>query len=231
MKNIFVIIFIFLGFGSVEAQGLISSNSRANTGGDHVRRSIDTGLFNFDRSIEGTPFLFDKMYPGRVYYTSGEANDFTEMGINIADNEVFVMLNGMVTVLDNEKVQTLEIYIDDDQALVYYPFTHLNKIRYFELLYNLEEEGAIMIYHEKYFTSTDNRTELISVTNDGDAFKYRNDLFWYLDGEVSKIKSGNSGLKLVFGEDWKKAKSIANKNELTFKEHQDWIRILDLMKN
>ncbi len=229
MKKIVLVVFAFLGFASVEAQGLINSGGVVNSGRQQIRRSNDMDFDIFDRSIMGTPFLFDKMHPGKVYDTSGKVSNFKEMDINISDNEVHVRQNGRVTVLDNEKVQMIEIFVEDDEVLVYYPFTYLNKIRYFELLYNLDEKGALFIYHEKYFSSSNNRTEMISVTDDGDAFKYKNDLFWYFNGEVSRIKSGNSGLKLVFGDDWKKAKAVADKNELSFKEQADWIKLLDLM--
>lgn len=230
MKRIVLVIFGLLGYASVEAQGLVNSGGLINSGRSQIRRSNDMDFSVFDRDIKGTPFLFDKMYPGTVYEKSGKSSKFTQMDINISENEVHVNQNGRVTVLDNDKVQRIEIETGEDQVLVYYPISYLNKVRYFELLYEQDETHALFIYHEKYFSSTNNRIEIASVTDEGDEFKYKNDLFWYDNGEISRIKSGNSGLKLVFGDDWKKAKSIADKNDIALKSHGDWLKLIDLME-
>lgn len=229
MKKIVLIIFGLLGYASVEAQGLINSGGTVNSGRSQIRRSNDMDFSVFDRDIKGTPFLFDKMRPGKVYEKSGKSSTFPEMDINIADNEVYVRQSGRVTVLDNDQIEKIEFQSDEGNVLVYFPISYLNKTRYFELLHHQDEEGMLLIYHEKYFSSTNNKIEVISVTDEGDEFKYKNDLFWYADESISRIKSGNSGLKLIFGDEWKKAKSIADKNDLALKEPADWLQLLSLM--
>lgn len=230
MKKIVLVIFGLLGYASVEAQGLVNSGGTVNSGRSQIRRSNDMDFSVFDRDIKGSPFLFDKMRPGKVFEKSGAASTFPEMDINIADNEVHVRQSGRVTVLNNDQIEKIEFQVEDGSVLVYYPISYLNKTRYFELVHDEDSQGKLLIYHEKYFTSTDSKTEMISVTDEGDRFKYKNDLFWYADENISRIKSGNSGLKVVFGNDWKKAKSIAEKNKLEFKEPSDWLQLLSLMR-
>jgi hypothetical protein len=171
------------------------------------------------------------MRPGKVYNKTGAASTFLEMDINIADNEVHVRQTGRVTVLDNDQIEKIEFQSDEGNVLVYYPISYLNKIRYFELLHDQDSKGKLFIYHEKYFTSTDSKTEMISVTDEGDAFKYKNDLFWLADQNITRLKPGSAGLKAVFGENWKKAKTVADKNNIALKEPADWLQLLYLIED
>ncbi|WP_188444289.1 hypothetical protein [Belliella aquatica] len=225
MKKIALIVFGLLGYVSLEAQGQV------NSGRSQIRRSNEMDFSVFDRDIKGSPFLFDKMRPGKVHLKSGTASTFPKMDINITDNEVHVRQNGKVAVLDNDQIEKIEFQSDEGNVLVYYPISYLNKIRYFELLHQRDGEGMLFIYHEKYFSSTNNKIEVISVTDEGDEFKYKNDLYWYADESISRIKSGKSGLKLIFGVDWKKAKSVVDKNDIALKEPADWLQLISLMDN
>ncbi|GAB2611671.1 hypothetical protein GCM10026987_06710 [Belliella aquatica] len=231
MKKIVLVLFGLLGYASVEAQGLVNSGGTVNSGRSQIRRSNDMDFSVFDRDIKGSPYLFDKMRPGKVFEKSGAASTFPEMDINIADNEVHVRQSGRLTVLDNNQIEKIEFQSEEGDVLVYYPISYLNKIRYFELLHDQDSKGKLFIYHEKYFTSTDSKTEMISVTDEGDRFKYKNDLFWLSDENITRLKPGNSGLKAVFGENWKKAKSVADKNNIALKEPAHWLQILSLMED
>jgi hypothetical protein len=231
MKKIVLVLFGLLGYASVEAQGLVNSGGAVNSGRSQIRRSNDMDFSVFDRDIKGSPYLFDKMRPGKVYNKSGAISTFPELDINIADNEVHVRQSGRITVLNNDQIEKIEFQSDEGSVLVYYPINYLNKIRYFELLDDLDPKGKLFIYHEKYFTSTDSKTEMISVTDEGDQFKYKNDLFWLADGNIARLKAGNSGLKTMFGNNWKDAKAVADKNGIELKQPADWLKLFSFMED